>query len=275
MEMKWSIILRRSAITLMVAALLLFEAVALQRYTVPGCRAEDLALQNLLPAQAPVSGGALTDSPKPTSDEKVVYLTFDDGPSATTEAVLDVLQTEGVPATFFVMADGNNEKHLPLLERSVVEGHLIALHTCTHTYKKIYQSPEAFWADIEALKANLAPYGCGNTPILRFPGGSTNTVSRKYGGSEIMKTLKAQATERGYRYVDWNVCGNDSVGGTPSAANIYRDVLDDVDNKNVCVVLLHDSPTNKNTAQALPDIIKWFKNAGYRFDTVDHLDRQI
>ena len=48
---------------------------------------------------------------------------------------------------------------------------------------------------------------------LRFPGGSTNTVSHKYGGSGIMKSLKEQVEEKGYRYVDWNVCAEDAAGG--------------------------------------------------------------
>lgn len=268
METKWSVILRRSAILLICITVLLFEAVMYNRYYRIGCTTQELELQTMLPAQASVQE---TEVPQ----EKVVYLTFDDGPSKVTPQVLDVLKQEGVPATFFVMAAENNKEFLPTLERTVAEGHLVALHTCTHEYKKIYQNADSFWEDIEALKQAIAPYGCGEANILRFPGGSSNTVSRKYGGSDLMKTLKAQATEKGYRYVDWNVCGNDSIGGTPSAAHIYRDVVNSVDGQDVCVVLLHDAATNKNSAQALPDMIKWFKNAGYRFDTVDHLDRQI
>ena len=111
--------------------------------------------------------------------------------------------------------------------------------------------------------------------ILRFPGGSTNTVSRRYGGSDIMKTLMRQAEEKGYRYVDWNVCAEDAVGGSKSPETIYNNIIHDVDKKNTCVVLMHDAKTNQATADALPDIIDWFRNTGFRFDTVEHLEKQI
>ncbi|WP_367925453.1 polysaccharide deacetylase family protein [uncultured Ruthenibacterium sp.] len=232
-----------------------------------GCSMDDLT--------APLE--AMTDdSEKAERSEKTVYLTFDDGPSSTTESILDILQQENVPATFFVIAAPNNEEYLPLLERTVAEGHMIALHTCTHDYEKIYQSPNSYWEDIDQLKERLSPYVDPQKLVwLRFPGGSTNTVSHKYGGSNIMKELKAQASEKGYHYVDWNVCADDAIGGHPSAEKIYNNVIRDVGDKNKCIVLMHDTKATKNTAEALPDIIRWFKNAGYKFDTIDHLEREI
>lgn len=111
-----------------------------------GCTQEDLAdTRAVMAVQASVSGS--TDAQSGAAADKVVYLTFDDGPSATTESVLDTLKAEGVPATFFVMAADNNEEYLPLLQRTVQEGHLIALHTCSHDYKSIYKSPDAYWDD--------------------------------------------------------------------------------------------------------------------------------
>lgn len=235
-----------------------------------GCTWEDLSdTRALLAAREAQAVEGDTEEPS----EKVVYLTFDDGPSATTERVLDILKEENVPATFFVMAAENNEKYLPTLARTASEGHLIALHTCSHEYKDIYQSPEAYWADIEHLREKLLPYVPAETSIkwIRFPGGSSNTVSHRYGGSNIMKELKAQATERGFVYVDWNVSAEDAVGGHPSASTIYNNILREAKDKATCVVLMHDTNATKNTAAALPDVIHWFKNAGFRFDTVDHL----
>lgn len=237
-----------------------------------GCTQEDLAdTRAVMAVQASVSGS--TDAQSSADADKVVYLTFDDGPSATTESVLDTLKAEGVPATFFVMAADNNEEYLPLLERTVQEGHLIALHTCSHDYKSIYKSPDAYWDDLQKLREKLLPYVPADHEIkwLRFPGGSTNTVSRKYGGSSIMKELKAQAETYGFRYVDWNVCANDAVGGRHSPSEIYKNVVEEAAGHNTCVVLMHD--TKKETVQALGDIIRWFKNAGYRFDTVDHMPK--
>ena len=143
-----------------------------------GCTQEDLAdTRAVMAVQASVSGS--TDAQSGAAADKVVYLTFDDGPSATTESVLDTLKAEGVPATFFVMAADNNEEYLPLLERTVQEGHLIALHTCSHDYKSIYKSPDAYWDDLQKLREKLLPYVPADHEIkwLRFPGGSTNTVS--------------------------------------------------------------------------------------------------
>lgn len=216
-----------------------------------------------------VDGGG-TSSPQSAPAERVVYLSFDDGPSPTTAAILDVLKAEGVPATFFVIAADNNRKYLPLLARTVADGHAVGLHSCSHEYRDIYKSPEAFWQDIAALREAITPYGCGGTMLLRFPGGSTNTVSRRYGGHDIMQTLKEQAKERGYRYFDWNVCGGDAVGGHPDAQTIYENVVREADGHARCTVLLHDTAATRSTAAALPDIIRWFQNAGYRFDTLDN-----
>ncbi|WP_278658848.1 polysaccharide deacetylase family protein [Ruthenibacterium lactatiformans] len=208
-----------------------------------GCTQEDLAdTRAVMAVQASVSGS--TDAQSGADADKVVYLTFDDGPSATTESVLDTLKAEGVPATFFVMAADNNEEYLPLLERTVQEGHLIALHTCSHDYKSIYKSPDAYWDDLQKLREKLLPYVPADHEIkwLRFPGGSTNTVSHRYGGSDIMKKLKADAESRGFTYVDWNVCAEDSLGGHPSASTIYNNIIREVGDKNTCVVLMHDTP---------------------------------
>ena len=229
------------------------------------CRNEDLVyFMQAMEQEADADDGS-------PDEEKVAYLTFDDGPSKVTEDILDILKEEGVPATFFVIAAENNEKYLPVLSRTASEGHLIALHSGSHQYSTIYASPEAFWQDLAGLREKLTPYvGNAQMNILRFPGG-TNTVSRKYGGSSIMKELKAQAETYGFRYVDWNVCANDAVGGRHSPSEIYKNVVEEAAGHNTCVVLMHD--TKKETVQALGDIIRWFKNAGYRFDTVDHMPK--
>ena len=234
-----------------------------------GCTQEDLAdTRAVMAVQASVSGS--TDAQSGAAADKVVYLTFDDGPSATTESVLDTLKAEGVPATFFVMAADNNEEYLPLLERTVQEGHLIALHTCSHDYKSIYKSPDAYWDDLQKLREKLLPYVPADHEIkwLRFPGGSTNTVSRRYGGKGLMPQLKTEVEQRGWQWVDWNVCAEDAVGGHPSADTIYRNVVRETGEQTHCVVLMHDSATTRTTAEALPDIIRWYTDNGYTFLTV-------
>lgn len=227
-----------------------------------GCRQSDFGVFDV-----PVFAATAQDS-----ETKTAYLTFDDGPSPVTECVLDQLKAEQVPGSFFVIAAPNNERYLPILTRTKEEGHYIALHSCTHEYKEIYQSPEAYWNDLQQLKDKLVPYlGTVEPRCIRFPGGSTNTVSHKYGGSSIMSTLKRQAAERGYHYIDWNVCAEDAVGGHPSSSQIAQTVINDCKGKNTVVILMHDTKNNQATADALPAIIGWLKEQGYTFDTVDHL----
>ena len=103
---------------------------------------------------------------------------------------------------------------------------------------------------------------------LRFPGGSTNTVSRRYGGKGLMKQLKAEVEQKGWHWVDWNVCAEDAVGGHPSAGTIYRNVVHETGQQTNCIVLMHDSSSTHTTAEALPDIIRWYADNGYTFLTV-------
>ena len=237
---------------------------------VTGCSTQDLTpvpdTSGFSPAAsvfAPEDGGG--EQPP----EKWVCLTFDDGPSKTTPDVLSALNAAGVHATFFVVATGYNEKYLPLLTEAVSAGHQIALHSASHEYSDIYRSSEAYWADIALLKERIAPYvDAESIRYLRFPGGSTNTVSRRYGGKGLMKQLKAEVEQKGWQWVDWNVCAEDAVGGHPSADTIYRNVVRETGEQTHCIVLMHDSSTTRTTAEALPDIIRWYADNGYTFLTV-------
>jgi peptidoglycan/xylan/chitin deacetylase (PgdA/CDA1 family) len=237
---------------------------------VTGCSTQDLTpvpdTSGFSPAAsvfAPEDGGG--EQPP----EKWVCLTFDDGPSKTTPDVLAALKDAGVHATFFVVATGYNEKYLPLLTEASAAGHQIALHSASHEYSDIYRSSEAYWADIALLKERIAPYvDAESIRYLRFPGGSTNTVSRRYGGKGLMKQLKAEVEQKGWQWVDWNVCAEDAVGGHPSADTIYRNVVRETGEQTHCIVLMHDSATTRTTAEALPDIIRWYADNGYTFLTV-------
>lgn len=203
---------------------------------------------------------------------RLVCLTFDDGPSPNTQPLLDILTQEKVPATFFVCAQEINRDYLPLVRSIVQQGHQVAMHSASHQYAKIYQSPEAFWQDIKDLRQALEPYlSLGDLTWLRFPGGSTNTVSHKYGGSGIMKILKAQTEEKGWHWIDWNVCGEDATAAHPDADRILRNIQEDAKDLSICVVLLHDTKATGQTVQALPQIIQWFREEGYTFCTVAQL----
>ena len=262
--------------TLLLSALLLaliagFTAGAQPEFV--GCSTQDLtpvpdtaAFSPAATAFAEAGSGSTTEEPLP---EKWVCLTFDDGPSRTTPAVLAALDAAGVHGTFFVVATGYNEKYLPLLTQAAAAGHQIALHSASHEYSDIYDSSEAYWADIALLKERIAPYvDAESIRYLRFPGGSTNTVSRRYGGRELMKQLKSEVEQKGWQWVDWNVCAEDAVGGHPSADAIYRNVVRETGQQTNCIVLMHDSASTRTTAEALPDIIQWYADNGYTFLTV-------
>lgn len=208
-----------------------------------------------------------------TALPKIVCLTFDDGPSKNTTPILEILDKEQVPATFFVCAQDANEKYLPLVADIAAAGHQIALHSATHQYSKIYASTDAFWQDIRTLRQALEPYvDVAAIDWLRFPGGSTNTVSHRYGGNGIMKALKAQAEDKGYHWIDWNVCAEDATASHPDAAQILRNIRRDADGQDTCVVLLHDTKATGQTVKALPDMIAYFREQGYNFCTVAQMD---
>ena len=259
---------------LLAAALAAFAAGWLVPGRAPaGCKLSELtAAPDFSPFSpaAPVVAASDAGTPAaPTLPEKWVCLTFDDGPSKTTPEVLAALDAAGVHGTFFVVATGYNEKYLPLLTQAAAAGHQIALHSASHEYSDIYRSSDAYWEDIALLKERITPYvDAESIRYLRFPGGSTNTVSRRYGGRGVMAELKQQCAEKGYAYVDWNVCAEDAVGGKPSAGTIYRNVVRETGKQTQCIVLMHDSATTRTTAEALPDIIRWYTDNGYTFLTV-------
>lgn len=207
-----------------------------------------------------------------TALPKQVCLTFDDGPSVNTGPILEILAREKVPATFFVCAQDINQEYLPMVRTIVQQGHQVAMHSASHRYAKIYQSSEAFWQDIKTLRQALEPYlSLEDLTWLRFPGGSTNTVSHRYGGSGIMKKLKAETEEKGWHWIDWNVCAEDATASHPDADQILCNIQEDAQGLSTCVVLLHDTKATGQTVEALPQIIAWFREEGYTFCTVDQL----
>ena len=166
---------------------------------------------------------------------------------------------------FFVTAQDANQDYLSYLTDIEAAGHQIALHSASHSYSRIYSSTENFWLDIKALRATLANYiDVDAIHWLRFPGGSTNTVSHRYGGRQIMQQLKAQAEQKGYAWIDWNVCAEDATASHPNAAQILRNVQNDAKDQPICVVLMHDTNATHETVKALPDILEWFAAKGYR-----------
>ena len=195
------------------------------------------------------------------SGEKVVYLTFDDGPSKTvTPLLLDLLKQENIKATFFVLG-ARAELNPDILKREYREGHFIANHGYSHIYGSIYETPEAVLDEYNKTKETIAriletDY---DGHLFRFPGGSTGG---KY------KNIKAQAKnildENNIAYIDWNSLSSDAAGAKTKEA-IIENTKQTVGNKNSVVILMHDAGDKILTYEALPEVISYLREQGYTF----------
>ena len=195
----------------------------------------------------------------------VIYLTFDDGPSTeVTGDILKTLEKYDVPATFFVIGyDGDQEK-IKLMKRALKDGCTIGIHGTSHSYSKIYASPDDFMNNVTTLHDNLQEDLGIDTRIMRFPGGSSNTVSKDY-CKGIMSELVKKVQKEGYMYSDWNVDSTDASGNNIPAKKLIKSVKANCDPENYNVILMHDSDAKKTTAEALPKIIEWAQKEGYEF----------
>ena len=179
-----------------------------------------------------------------------VYLTFDDGPSSSTDEILDILKQYGVKATFFVVGkQGYNTQY----KRIVEEGHTLGMHSYSHLYNEIYHSLNAYKQDLAKLHDYLYEITGVDSNIVRFPGGSSNTIS-----DVDMFELIDYLNKENIAYYDWNVSGGDAdmSGNGLSAEQIADNVLNNIEKYNNAVVLLHDAGGKKTTVEALPIIIE-------------------
>ena len=193
---------------------------------------------------------------------RTIYLTFDDGPGPYTGRLLDILSAYGVPATFFVTAA--NPDYYDLIGRAHREGHSIGVHTYTHNYNQIYSSEEAwledFWAMQEIIYEQTGEY----SSIFRFPGGSSNTVSRFNPG--IMSRLAEMMVGLGYRFYDWNVSSGDA-GETNDTDEIIENIINGCAARGWSIVLQHD--IKDYSVAAVEQLIIWGRNNGYSFRALD------
>ena len=195
-----------------------------------------------------------------------VYLTFDDGPSdRVTPRVLDTLKEYNVHATFFIVNYGESGK--ALIRRMIDEGHTVAIHGYSHDYAAIYKSDEAFMQNIYRLRDRLRSDFGYEAAIIRFPGGSSNTVSRQYSVG-IMSRLAQRIQAEGFTYFDWNVSSGDAAGTPASSGQIYNNVTSALRHDRSNVVLMHDAGAKGTTADALPDIIRYCLANGYSIQPI-------
>lgn len=195
---------------------------------------------------------------------KVIYLTFDDGPSNLTGKVLQILKENDVHATFFVT--GNHQSHAKYMRQAFQEGNVIAAHTYCHDYS-IYTNFDTYFEDLEKIEAFIEKEIGQRTPIIRFPGGSSNHVFAKYNSDpEFMMKLTDEVQKRGYQYFDWNLSNHDASANLVDVETIKAKACRA--SLNEIYLLMHDSPAKSTTVEALPTIIQFFKDKGYEFATI-------
>lgn len=200
------------------------------------------------------------------SNEKIVYLTFDDGPSKNTQKILDILDKYNAKATFFVTGEnGGSQNYRNLIKEAHDRGHTIALHTYTHDFA-IYKSVDSYFEDLNKV-GNMVKDIIGYFPrYIRFPGGSSNTISRKY-CKGIMSTLVDEVHARGFEYYDWNVGSGDASGNNVAESKIIKNSTG-YSMKEINI-LMHDTAAKGTTVAALDDIIEHYAAKGYVFKGID------
>lgn len=193
------------------------------------------------------------------SPNKVIYLTFDDGPSSTvTGKILDVLKEQNVKASFFIIGykiEGRED----LLKRMYNEGHSIGLHTYTHKCGVIYSSENSFLNEMIKTENEVKKVLGFSPKIIRFPTGSKNHLT-----TSLLEKLHTNE----YKIYDWNLSLSDGINYKTSVDKLYNEATRKCVNPNKVFLLAHCDGTNENTCRALPKIIKYYKNCGYEFKAI-------
>lgn len=200
-------------------------------------------------------------------DEKVIYLTFDDGPSPNTKKVLDILNDENVKASFFVI--GNQiDNYKEVIEELEDSGMCILPHTYTHEYRMIYKSADDYFNDLQNCKDKIEQVlNKKIVNFIRFPGGVHNELLRK----DVFERIKQKFLNDKIYFIEWNVYGFDAERNPKTSYEITNSTIRQLGFENKAIVLLHDGFGNKNTVKALRDIIRKAKKLGYKFRTLEEI----
>lgn len=200
-----------------------------------------------------------SDKDKPK--KKIIYLTFDDGPSSrVTGEILDTLKKKEVKATFFVVGYKIKGREA-VIKRIHDEGNGIGLHSYTHDYKKLYRNNESFIKEMEETENEVYRAAGIRTKIIRFPSGSKKHLD---------KNLAEELQKRGYKVFDWNACASDGINYRIPPERLYNEAIKSSKKWTKVVLLMHCDEMNKNTCEIMPRIIDYFKDNGYEFKIIDN-----
>lgn len=192
-----------------------------------------------------------------------VYLTFDDGPSDNTQAILDILKQYNVKATFFVTGK-NDDLSREMYQKIVAEGHTLGMHSYSHKYSVLYDSMESFEQDYAQIHDYLYEVTGVDCKYYRFPGGSSNRVSN----SDMTQFIR-YLNDKGVTYFDWNVSSGDATSQAYTADELIQNVMGDVVKYKTSVVLMHDSTVKPTTVEALPSLIEQLQGMGAEILPID------
>jgi peptidoglycan/xylan/chitin deacetylase (PgdA/CDA1 family) len=196
-----------------------------------------------------------------TEDDKVIYLTFDDGPGAYTEQLLDLLDKYDIKVTFFVTDQFDD--YIDMISEEASRGHSVGIHSYTHDFYDVYASVDAYFADFDKMQEIVKEQTGEETTLFRFPGGSSNTISSFTPG--VVTAIAQEAENRGLHYFDWNCSSGDASGTEISSEQVVANVTGDIaaNPYNYSVVLQHD--IKEFSVNAVEDIILWGLENGYIF----------
>ena len=199
---------------------------------------------------------------KNDNNQKVMYLSFDDGPSIYTDEILKILKNNDSYASFFMLSN-NIVKYSNAVNEIIKNGNTVGLHGVSHKVSEIYKSPQNLAN--EMLRANDALY--------QVSGVKTNLIRVPYGSKPYMtKDFRDAYVRYGFKMWDWNVDSKDSLKNEVAVDVIVNNVKYQVEKKRGPVILLHE---RKNTVIALPQIIAYLRDKGYTLKSINYNSKPI
>ena len=143
------------------------------------------------------------------------------------------------------------------------------MHTYSHNYAKIYESVDSYVDDFNQMNQIIYEQTGTYTKMFRFPGGSSNTISRFNKGivSNVAKTM----TDKGYIYFDWNIDSTDTQ--YKDSEKIYKNVIRELEKHDKSVVLMHD--IKKANIESVRKIINYGLENGYTFLGLDESSPEV
>lgn len=204
--------------------------------------------------------------PETVLQDKVIYLTFDDGPAEPTEALLDMLAKYDAKVTFFVTY--SDPRYVDMIGRAYREGHTIGLHGYAHNASLIYASEEDYFEYFDKMQQVIYEQTGTYAQVVRFVGGSSNSASIGICPG-IMSALAEDLTNIGYRYYDWNIQPeNAECDVTESYITIRYNAERICSEGETAPISLQHDPGGWNCL-VVERVIQWGLENGYTFKGID------